>query len=110
MWQMVVLQIGLVLLMRWLTGDEDSSSVETKIFNTTDKDEMVGLVAGKVVGDMLKDKEIDPATKEIIEGLVTANDKEALDKLIAEPKVKMSIADIFGNILSGILGIFGGKK
>ena len=104
MWQMILLQIGLVLLMRWLSSDKDSSAVETKIFNTTDKDEMLELVVGNVVADMLKGEELDTGTKLLIDGLIASSDKDALNELINKPETKVSITDSIGKIINGLFG------
>jgi len=105
MWESILLQIALVLLMRWLSGDRDSSAVETKIFNTTDKDEMIELVAGRVIADVLKDKALDPTTELIITGLVNSGDEEALAEIVSKPETKKSIANSIGGLISGLFGM-----
>ncbi len=112
MLEKILTQIGLVLLMRWLSGDKDSSAIETKIFNTTDKDEMIELVMGEVIADVIKDKELDPDADAIIEGLLTVRDKPTLEEFVNKPETKLSMADAIGNILAGIFSFlgFGNKK
>ena len=104
------MQIGLVLLVRWLNGDEDSSAVETKIFNTTDKDEMIELVVGKVVAGVIKDKKLDPDADVIVEGLLAVKDKATLEEFVNKPETKISMVDAIGNILAGIFSFLGFRK
>ena len=110
MWEKILTQIGLVLLMRWLSGDKDSSAIETKIFNTTDKDEMIKLVVGEVVADVIKDKELDYDAEVIVESLLAVKDKAALEEFVNKSETKISMADAVGNILAGIFSFLGFGK
>ena len=107
MWEKILTQIGLVLLMRWLSGDKDSSAIETKIFNTTDKDEMLKLIVGEVVADVIKDKELDPYSEKLISDLVATKGKLNLQDLVNKSETKASLADMIGNIFEAIFNLFG---
>ncbi len=108
MWELIGLQVGMVLLMRWLNGKKDSAEIEEKIFATTDKDKMIALVAGDVIGNLMKANRIiiDFETADAIDKLVKAENHEDLVKIVATPKAKTGVADIIGNILSGIFNVF----
>ena len=106
----ILLQIGLVLLLRWLSGEKDSSKVEEKILATDDKDEMLEVIVCSVIAEAIKDKGLDAETEKIINDLVVTKDKTALTELINKPETKVSIIDAIGNILGAIFGIFAGEK
>jgi len=110
MWEKIALQVGLVLLMRWLSGDKDSSKVEEKILATDDKDKMTEVIVGSVVAEALKNKGIDSDSEKIINDLVLTKDKDKLIELANKPETKIGIIDALGGILEAIFGVFTGKK
>lgn len=107
-WEQLFMQIGMVLLLRWLGGKKDSAEIEKEIYATTDKNKMIELVAGKVVANLMKvnNIELDSETAETLNSLVKARKKEDLVEIIAKPETKAGIADFIGGLLSSIFGIF----
>ncbi len=106
MLQTVLLQIGLVMLWRFLAGKEDSSKVEEAIIYATGKDEMIEVIAGAAISKALHDKGLDGATEAMIEDLVATRDKKELVTLLNRPEAKKTIVDMAFGLLESIFGIF----
>ena len=107
MWKAIALQMGLVLMFRWISGEKDSSEIEKKILTATSKDEIIALVAGEVLAEALKGEILPPDAENLIEALAKATDKEALIEIVNTPETKGSIIDGIWDVIT--LGLFKDK-
>ena len=103
MWKAIALQMGLVLMFRWISGEKNSSEIEKKILTATSKDEIIAIVAGEVLAEALKGEILPPDAENLIEALAKATDKEALIEIVNTPETKGSIIDGIWVVLTLVL-------
>ena len=107
MWEKLLMQIGLMLIVRAVNSDEDTTEIEAEIA-AADKNDIKDIAireGTKLVGEIVNDD-----VANIITDLAEVHTIEGVEDVINKPENKLNILQGLANLISGILkAVFGGK-
>jgi len=103
MWELLAIQIGVALAIKFLFSDKDSTKLENDILKATNKEEVLVAVLGPVVADLVGRAEMDGITGEVIDKLAKINDLNDLGQVVSEFKIKLGLLDTISGLIGGLL-------
>lgn len=101
---MMLVQLGIVLLFRWLTKQQvipETTAIEQAVIDTKTPQEALNLLVGPVIGSVVDAANLPPETTETINAIVSATSQDDIDALVENPKIKLGLFDAIGNFLFG---------
>ena len=105
----IVVAVAAELIKNLLNSDRESDLAD-KIIAAKTKEEIKEAVRDELTNMIIETSDMNPEIETLIEELVTANSKNAIEAIVGQPKVQKGIIEGFVGIFTGIVGLIFGKK
>ena len=101
---MMLIQMGIVLLFRWLAKQQvisETTAIEQAVIDTKNPQDALNLLVGPVISSVINAADLPPETAETVNAIVSVKNQGDIDALVENPKIKLGLFDAIGNFLFG---------